>query len=704
MPPKTKLFDSDDEGETSSAGGSRPAPKPVSAKPAENKVAALYDDDEDAAPKPVANRPKLPPRPKGGDPAAAPASPAASAADAQQQPALTEAPSANPPPPVLQFTVPQPVAPTASPVAPLAETTHSAETVVVVDAPAASPIPTQQPQPQRTSVASSIVLPFSMPPPGSAVPAPPPAPEVLPPTPFHVPPPQPLSTQPQPPVMANVPLPRDASGAITLPPMAPPPDFAPSFSPGQIAEGDGPAWNAFIQLQKQLQDAHIRTQSLQQNITSVQLTHEKEASDLRLATHIQLEHLHKEVAAATENYTQAQAKIDALTSTLNRKAQDIMKLQQSLYQAENDKAELFLRAAHLEDKAKILDNARQVAEVRQKELELSLEHSVSLVNSLRKQLYVANDDKLSALQTQYEQFEENRKQMIKFYAQREEQLLANYNHSLRTVQAMTDEHVKVREKEIAAQWQRTIDSVSVQYKSLEKEVLETAARHQQEKADIQARAEQERERWISHLKDEIVQLEQRHARREEEVLSDIARRERELAEKEQLHRVQSAREQQEAKIALLTREAELKAYYEKIVEDLHRAHTNEREKLMQGFRDQLDQLHRQHETNERELERLHREKEREMAQRYRVAGYEVDDVKKQVDMQNVTSKTQSSLLAKFEAAERSQRERAEATRMALKGMQDSDPKALPRTTAFSSPIAPVSSSSSSSPPATTDPQ
>ena len=56
-----------------------------------------------------------------------------------------------------------------------------------------------------------------------------------------------------------------------------------------------------------------------------------------------------------------------------------------------------------------------------------------------------------------------------------------------------------------------------------------------------------------------------------------------------------------------------------------------------------------------------------MAQRYRLAGYEMEDQKAAVDMQRVTAGTQDSLLGKFEAIAQRQRERADIhrTRMSV---------------------------------------
>jgi hypothetical protein len=285
---------------------------------------------------------------------------------------------------------------------------------------------------------------------------------------------------------------------------------------------------------------------------------------------------------------------------------------------------------------------------------------------MRKQLSSSNDEKMRALQSQYELSEKNREELIAFYNQRELIMINDFNESIRQLQGIMDANFKDKEEKASAYWRDTVDCLQQQYNALVAESNRQQEKNQKEMADFVRRVELEKDKWYAQYQAEMTQLETRHKEREDHVLVDIARRERELGEREQRARVQRVQDEQDAKIALLSKEAELKAYYEKIVEDLRRGHEQDRDRLTQAFRDQLQQLSSQHLNNERELERLHREKEREMAQRYRVAGYEVDDKKGMVDLQDVAMKTQSSLLSKFESIETRQRERAEQSRAAFK--------------------------------------
>jgi hypothetical protein len=95
---------------------------------------------------------------------------------------------------------------------------------------------------------------------------------------------------------------------------------------------------------------------------------------------------------------------------------------------------------------------------------------------------------------------------------------------------------------------------------------------------------------------------------------------------------------------------------------LRSAYDSDREKTVTGFREQLASIAAQHLHNERELEKMHREKEKEMGARYRIAGYDAEDQRQRAEIENVTTKTTSSLLAKFDQFELRDKERVEASR------------------------------------------
>jgi hypothetical protein len=475
------------------------------------------------------------------------------------------------------------------------------------------------------------------------------------------------------------------SAAPILPPMPAvkpqlPPDIAiaipaaPPLATGAVINqeqgkdrAEKAVWDEFLQLRKQLDESNARTVSLHGQIAQLQLTHEKEAAAYRDAAQRQIETQRKSLETVTEHYNEAHAKVEQLSGVLSRKAEYIMKCEQQIHSMSVELAAIAQKMTHMEDRVRLADGARQIAEVRQRELELLLEHSTGVVTTLRLQMSAAHDQKIDALQKQHQLFETNRQEIIDYFTRREGKLLQDFNAAIKDNQKVLEFNVKEREEHISKHWRESIESLEKRYQlatldlNAEREKYDAALR------DAKKQLEIDKERWYQVHVREMQQLELRHKEREEHVLVDIARRERELGEREQRSRVQRAQEEQDAKVALLAKEAELKAYYEKIVEDLRRAHDADRERMAQSFRDQLQQLSAQHLNNERELERLHRDKEREMAQRYRVAGYEVDDRKGAVDLQSVTQKTQASLLSKLDSMEDRMRERADQSRSAMRG-------------------------------------
>jgi hypothetical protein len=422
------------------------------------------------------------------------------------------------------------------------------------------------------------------------------------------------------------------------------------------------SWNAFTDLRKQLEESHGRTLSLHTEISKTQVSHEKEAAELQARTQKTLEDQRRESQEMRDNYNSAQAKLDHLTGILGRKAEEQLKLEQAVRDMEHKTATVEQRHAHTKDRLKLADDARQVAEVRARELELSLEHATMLLTSLRAQLGSANEDKTKALQEQHEAFEANRQQLIQFYSEREQYTLGSYNDSLSNVQASMHNYIVDREKEVEKHWQATFEKQLEHHDSLQKELLERCEMHHQDLNKATGEHEKEKERWLAHMEREITEADRRAREREEHVLADIARRERELGEREQKMRVQITQVEQDAKVQLLAREAEQKARFDKMIEDVRQSYETDRQRLVDAFREQLAAIAAQHLAAEKDLERMHRDKEREMAQRYRLAGYEMEDQKSTMDMEKVTTRTQDSLLGKFESIAARQRERADMQR------------------------------------------
>jgi DNA repair exonuclease SbcCD ATPase subunit len=483
------------------------------------------------------------------------------------------------------------------------------------------------------------------------------------------------------------------------------PQLAPAVAPQSglsqhlqaSAEGSVQAsWEAFQQLRKQLDESHGRTVTLHQQVSQLQLTHEKEAASFRDAANAQIEQQRKALETTTEHYNELQLKVESMTALLSRKAEQIVKLEQNLHERTVAVSAMTQKVAHMDDRVKLSDSARQIAEVRCRELELTLDHSSHLVETLRKQLSGSYDDKVGAMQQQYQLFEHNRDQLVKYFSDREQFLVGNYNTALQNVQVIMEERMADREVKISSHWENIMAEVKLQYERLQRDANTAREDAHQQIKDFREKMYTEREKADANQEKEIAVLEQRHREREDHILSDIARRERELGEREQKYRVQRAQDEQDAKISLLSKEAELKSYYEKMMEDLRNTQEKDRDRLITTFRDQIQQLSAQHLNNERELERMHREKEREMAQRYRVAGYEVDDRKGQVDLSDVTQKTQSALLSKFDNVETRQRERAEQSRAAFRTSTSLSSVGLPPGAAPSTPASATSAASPTS--------
>jgi hypothetical protein len=455
-------------------------------------------------------------------------------------------------------------------------------------------------------------------------------------------------------------------GQVQLPSM--PPVNVPSVAePQRAGQEDGAAWTAFTDLRKQLEDSHGRTLGLHQEISRMQIAHEKEAAALQASVKAQLENQARELQDMTDNYNSATSKLDQLTGVLARKADEVCRLEQKMHAAEIDKVATDQRVAHVEDRVKLADHARQVAEVRTRELELSLEHATTLIQSLRRQLSVANDEKNNALTDQYNTFEANRQQLIEFYAEREQFMLGSYAESLSSVQLSMQQYLNEREAEVESKWENTFQAQLDHQKSLHTELVTRADNHVAEMTALKEKQEEEKEKALAHMQREIRLADERAQERMKNLVEDITRREQELGEREQRMRVNVANAEQESKLKLLSREAEMKAQYDRLLDDAKDEFTKDRDRLSVAYREQIASLSAQHMANERELERLHREKEREMAQRYRIANWEEDNRRGAADSTNATATSQNNLLARMDKMAADQEARRLATKARFQG-------------------------------------
>ncbi|RNF10654.1 uncharacterized protein Tco025E_06762 [Trypanosoma conorhini] len=431
------------------------------------------------------------------------------------------------------------------------------------------------------------------------------------------------------------------------------------------AGDDAPAWDAFLELKARTEESVSRMTSFYDQVVRLQLTHEQEAAAYRDAAETMMHQQRKALDALSSECKDAQSARESLQTLLAKKSQQLMEFENANYSLGVRLREAEQRVAHVNDRATVAEAGRKIAEVRAKELEMSLEHTTGLVKALRQRLGEFARDREAALQAQYKVFEENRRDVIHHYDARERAMVREFNDTVESIQRTMLQKMKEREEHLSRYWQ---DALQVQRQQQQEFLRQATLMQERGEKDYQAniaRVEQDKERWYDQYRSEMNLLEQRHKEREQHVLADIARRERELGEREQRMRLQRAQEEQESKVALAAKEAELKAYYQKITEDMRASFDRERAKLTASFREQVQELSQLHMNNERELERMHRDKEREMAQRYRVAGYEVDDRRGEVNLRGTSLQAQSALLSRFDAIEARQRERAEKVRAAF---------------------------------------
>ncbi|ORC87858.1 uncharacterized protein TM35_000191020 [Trypanosoma theileri] len=432
-----------------------------------------------------------------------------------------------------------------------------------------------------------------------------------------------------------------------------------------FCKDDQSSWGSFLELKKNTEESVSRMKCFYDQVVKLQLTHEQEAASYRDTSEGIINQQRKQLDVLASDYKDALSNNESLKSLLEKKSLELMEYQKINYDLNIRLRDSEQRRAHLEDRALIAENGRNILEIRLRELEMLLEHTTQVVNGLRERLNSYDKDRERILHEQREAYEENRRDIINFYNERENLMLRNFNDSVRKLREAMNDTIKVREERLSKTWSDIICDYQKRHDSIVKELGILRENEEKEYRAKIACIEQDKERWYDQYRKEMDLLEERHKEREKHLLTDIERRERELGEREQRMRLLRLQEEQEAKVALLAKESELKAYYQKITEEIRTSFEKEREKLSASFREQIQDLSQLHLNNERELERLHREKEREMAQRYRVAGYEVDDRKGDLDLRGVSLQTQSSLLSKLDAIETRQRERAEKTRAAF---------------------------------------
>ncbi|KAH9600487.1 hypothetical protein LSM04_001742 [Trypanosoma melophagium] len=106
-------------------------------------------------------------------------------------------------------------------------------------------------------------------------------------------------------------------------------------------------------------------------------------------------------------------------------------------------------------------------------------------------------------------------------------MLHDFNDSLKKFQEAMNDTIKVREERLSKTWSDMIFDYQKRHDNIVKE-LDVLRENEEKKYQARiVRIEQEKERWYGQYRKEMDLLEERHKEREQHLLADIERRERE---------------------------------------------------------------------------------------------------------------------------------------------------------------------------------
>ena len=435
-------------------------------------------------------------------------------------------------------------------------------------------------------------------------------------------------------------------------------------------------WQSFAQLKDRLQESTERTVTLYSQIASTNLAHEKEASNLRSLTDTQLNNQLGERAELQQHYEAAQQKLIQLSQLLSAKAVEQHKLESDLEAAEERVISAKKNIESTQMSLKKAEDASHTSSVRVRELETSMQHSLDLIQTLYKEVNGFHDYKNESLKKQHDLFERNRAELVEFYHEREQNIFDEYNANLLNIRQSMLGNLLQREQAIEAHWEKLFVDQKRQHISLTKEIEERIETCRLEMQQMQTTHEHEKDRWLAQMEREIMSSDARLKLREQHGVVDLERREREMGERELKCRVTAQEIEQQMKIDLLSKEAELKSYYDAMQEDIRQNYESERQYLVDTFKDQIDAIKKQHEQSQRQLEQLHRDREREMLNRHRYEGFDVSDQRAKNDMLSATNRTTDSLLGKFESIAKRRDDRAGLQRIRTANRSNGAPESV----------------------------
>ncbi|KPI83391.1 hypothetical protein ABL78_7575 [Leptomonas seymouri] len=295
------------------------------------------------------------------------------------------------------------------------------------------------------------------------------------------------------------------------------------------------------------------------------------------------------------------------------------------------------------------------------ELQAALSFADEVVRSMRQTVSACEKEKNEALLEQYGKFESYRMGLTAFYDRRAEEMRDEFTAKVSAMQTTMLASVEAREAQLKESWQDTAAKLRREYEEVTRAAQQRKTAMDTEFRERKEQLERDKEAARVQLQHEVEATELRYRAREEALLDDIARRERELRERESTIRAAQAQQEQDLQRRLQAREAELRSAHDAALQRMSEQDAAERAKLSEGFMERLQQLSNAHMLQERELERMHREKEREMAQRYRLSGIDRGDVcdRRPTEFSSSGSDAaKEALLKRFESVEQRQRERS----------------------------------------------
>lgn len=366
----------------------------------------------------------------------------------------------------------------------------------------------------------------------------------------------------------------------------------------------------------------------------------------------------EEARSQTRKLTSVERELrDVVTAQADR----LTTLEQETCALRGEVAYLTQAAKHAEDVARVADLNKHAAEVRQRELQVTVEHLLAISDTIRKSYANAEKSKEDALQRQFDEFERMRAGIVEVYDRREEQLINQLNATAASLHDTMLQTMKSREGDINHYWEGVIGKLQAQYTTLNNNLQQARDDLVKERAKMAADSSNTQKILQERCSVEIQNAVEMFQQRETDLLRSIAYREKDIGRREERFRVEQAESELERRNSLVLRENEMRSLQESALNRASESFEKERVRLINTFTDQLEKISNMHLCSERELERIHREKEMELVQCSRCAAGVMEDT---TAPPGTTKGTQNSLIAKIDSMESRLRDRA-ATLKAL---------------------------------------